>query len=345
MKNILIIALALSLCIGESIAQKKKKGPTSVGEKQINFKGGYGQKKLKKAPKKIYISKFNVYFNVIATATAKTTGGRTVGGGSVRAGTSTTMTVGVDGVDVPDFQAITDNAYARFIKEFESRGYEFLSTEEASKAKYYEGWEMKEGGNVNYANIPGYVSVTPTGTKYMIKKQNRKGKEKTTALNMNNTMILSGQLEDVLVAQVTLAFPCIDMSAKGGVYATTSKVSANVNYRMGTAFGQEGMQSNFAPSQMVILSGKGPGLTSDAYFYSSLKEPIYSGESVFKNTEFKERTYGGTSPAYYGIVFQDNESSKVTHSTEADKDVYISESNRLIDEFMDISFEEFWSYH
>lgn len=333
----------LGVALGEAVAQKKQKGPTSITEKEINWKGGYNQKKLSKAPKKIYISKFNVYFHVIATATAKTSGGRTLGGGSVRAATSTTMTVAVDGVDVPDFQKITDDAYARFVKEMEGKGFEFLSTEEASKAEYYEGWSMKDGGEVNYANIPGYVSVTPTGTKYMIKKETNKGREKTTFVD--KTMVLSGQLDDVLVAEVSFAFPSIDMDADGGVYAASSKVKANVNYRMGTAAGADGLTSVYANSLIKFVSGKGPGLSADAYFYLGLKEPVRAKQKVFTNTEFKERTTGSTSPTYYGIVFKDNEGLTATHTTEADHDAYVSESSRLINEFFDLTLENFFSYY
>lgn len=343
MKKIILTLMILSLFSVENFAQKKKKGPTSITEKEVDLKGGYNEKKLPKAPKKIYISKFNVYFHVIATATAKTSGGRTLGGGSVRAATSTTMTIAVDGVDVPDFQQITDDAYNKFVSELESQGFEFMNTQEASKAEYYEGWSMKDGGEVNYANIPGYVSVTPTGTQYMVKKETNKGREKSTFVD--KTMVLSGQLDDVLVAEVTFAFPTIDMDADGGVYAASSKVKASVNYRMGTATGADGLTSLYTNSFIKFVSGKGPGLSADAYFNVFLKDPVRAQQTVFTNTEFKERTTGSTSPTYYGIVFKDNEGLTATHTTEADHDAYVSESNRLINEFLDLTLDNFFSYY
>ncbi|MEP0366060.1 MAG: hypothetical protein ABJN36_14900 [Cyclobacteriaceae bacterium] len=345
MKKILILTLIIiTFVMGDALAQKKKnKGPKEITEKEMNWKGGYNQKKFNKAPKKIYISKFNVYFHVIASATAKTSGGRTIGGGSVRAATSTTMTVAVDGVDVPDFQKITDDAYNRFVSDLEAQGFEFISTEEAANAEYYADWTMKDGGEVNYANIPGYVSVTPTGTKYMIKKETKKGREKSTFVD--KTMILSGELDDVLIAEVTLAFPAIDMDADGGVYAATSKVKANVNYRMASAYSADGLTNVYANNMVKFVSGKGPGLTADAYYMASLKEPVGSDKAVFKDTEFKERNTGSTSPMYYGIVFKDNETSTATHTTTADHDLYVSESQRLINEFFDLTLADFFSYY
>lgn len=342
MKNILSICLVSLALLFLNPVSAQKKGVTTVNEKVVNLKGGYGQKKFGKAPKKIYLAKFNVYFHVIASATAKTTGGSTLGGGSVRAATSTTMTVAVDGVDVPDFQKITDDMYEKFMSDMKAKGFEFISTEDASKVEYYEGWEMKEGGNVNYANIPGYISVTPTGTQYMVKGETRKGREKETFVD--KTMILSGQLEDAIIAEVSFAFPAIDMDADGGVYAATSKVKANISYRMATAAGSDGLNTLYENTQIKFVSGKGPGLSADCYYIANLKEGVGSDKDVFTDKQFKERNTGSVSPAYYGIVFKDTESQTATHSTKADRDLYVSESKRLISEFIDYALADFFSY-
>ena len=252
------------------------------------------------------------------------------------------MAVAIDGVDVPDFQSITDQAYQHFVKSLTSAGFEIIPTEEASKIPFYEDWTMKKGGEVNYANIPDFVSVTPTGTYYMVKKENRKGKEKGTFVD--RTPAISAQLDDAIVAEVTYAFPAIDMSTKGGVYAAGSKVKAFVNFRMGNAYGQDGMSSGNAPVQIKFASGKGPGAAGDAYFVSMLKKNVSIEAPVFKDKVFKESNLGGTSPAYYGVVFQDKEKTQVTHTTEADHDLYLSETGRLIREFTDLSLASFFQY-
>lgn len=333
--KVLVTLLALSLSfwgLGQSLT-----------EKDMNYKGSYGEKKFAKSPKKVYISKFQVYFQVSASATATTSGGRQLGGGSYRAATSTTMAVAIDGVDVPDFQAITDEVYQQFTDDLSSNGFEIIPTEQVTSIPFYEGWTIKNGGEVNYANVPDYVSVTPTGTKYMVKKETKKGKEKNTFVD--RTPAISAQLDDAIVAEVIFAFPTIDMDAKGGVYAASSKVKAYVDYHMGSAYGQDGLSSGFAQTKVKFASGKGPGAAGDAYFVATLKKPKFNTEApVFKDKVFKERSLGSTAPAYYGIVFQDKESTQVTHTTAADHDLYVSESKRLISEFLEQSMTEFYSY-
>ncbi|MFT6867764.1 MAG: hypothetical protein ACJA08_002608 [Cyclobacteriaceae bacterium] len=235
MKKIFYSLVILILVMGSVQAQDLSDAFTT--------KASYGQKKLKKAPKRVYIASFNVYFHVIASATAKSQGGREMGGGSYRGDTETTMTVAVEGVDVPDFQKITDETYSRFEADLKSKGFELISTEEASKIEEYEGWEMKEGGNVNYANVPGYVSVTPTGTKYLVKRETKSGREKGAILDRSPK--ISKQLSNAIVIDGTFAFPFIEMKTNSSNMIGFSSVKAKTKFELGSAFGQEGMTAMF----------------------------------------------------------------------------------------------------
>lgn len=318
----------------------------TVTEKEFSTKGSYGEKKLKKAPRKVYIAGFQVYFHVIASATAKSTGGTTFGGGSVKGNTSTTMTVAVDGVDTPDFQKITDETYNRFVADLKSKGFEIMLIEEASKIPFYEDWSMKEGGTVNYANVPGYVSVTPTGTKYMVKAETRKGREKSTFID--RTPRISKELDDAIVIEATFAFPFIEMQTNSSSMAGFSSVKAKTNFEMGAAYGSDGMTNLLENTQVKFTSGSGPGAAADAYLISNLKKPIALPD-VFKQEKFKEfsaaksSSLGSTAtPNYFGVVFAENRVQEVTNMAECDGQKYVEVTTSAINNYIDLALAEFY---
>ncbi len=337
-KSLLFFALALLFAVA-SIAQ-------NITDKEFSTKGSYGEKKLKKAPKKVYIANFQVYFHVIASATAKSTGGTTFGGGSVKGNTSTTMTVAVEGVDVPDFQKITDETYNRFVADLKAKGFEIMAVDEAAKIPFYEDWLLKDGGTVNYANVPGYVSVTPTGTKYMVKAETRKGREKSTFID--RTPRISKELDDAIVIEATFAFPFIEMKTSSSSMAGFSSVKAKTNFELGSAVGSDGMTNLLENTQLKFTSGSGPGAAADAYFLTNLKKPV-ALTGVFKQEKFKEfnaaksSSFGSTAtPSYFGVVFAENRTQDVTNMAECDGEKYVKATTAAINNYIDMALEQFY---
>ena len=326
-----IIPFLLMLIVTASFGQE-------LSEKQMKITG-YGEKKLKKAPRKVYIANFNVYFHVIASASASSQGGRQMGGGSYRGDTKTTMTVAVDGVDVPDFQKITDDTYNRFIADLKSKGFEIMNVEDASKIDFYSDWEMKEGGQVNYANVPGYVSVTPTGTKYMIKKETKKGREKGTFFD--RAPRISKELDDAIVIEATFAFPFIEMKTNSSNLVGFSSVKAKTDFQLGNAVGSDGLKALIEMTQVRITQGSGPGASADAQMIASLKKP-FEMEGVFKQEKFREFSAAQSTPAYYGIVFVNNTSDKVTNTATCDREKYVDASTAAINKYIDFTLAEFY---
>jgi len=331
MKKIILTVAILAMICGSALAQ-------SVTEKEVKI-SGYGEKKLRKAPRKVYIANFRVYFHVIASATAKSAGGASFGGGSYKGSTSTTMTVAVDGVDVPDFQKVTDDTYNRFVADLKSKGFEIISTAEASKIEFYEDWEIKEGGQVNYANVPGYVSVTPTGTQYMVKKETRKGREKSTFID--RTPRISKELEDAIVIEATFAFPFVEMKTNSSNMVGFSSVKAKTNFELGSAAGSDGLANLFENSQVKFTAGSGPGAAADAYLAADLKKPI-ALEGVFKDEKFKEFSAAKSTPAYYGIVFVTNTKDQVTNTAACDQQKYVEATTKAINGYIDLALEAFY---
>ena len=308
-----------------------------VNDKTVNTKGSYAEKKFKKAPKKVFISNFQVYFHVVASATASSQGGRQVGGGSYKGDTKTTMTVAVNGVDVEDFKAITNEVYQNFIAKLTAAGFEIIPTEKGASLSVYEDWTLMDGGNVNYANIPGYVSVVPEGQKYFIKKVTSKGREKGAFLDKSPK--ISKELDDAIVLDVNFSFPFIKMDANSSNMLGTSSVKAKTDFVLGSAFGMDGMTSLFEPSIVKFVSGA-VGAGAEAMFVVNPSGEI-DLPGVFADEKFKERTNASSTPAYYGIVFVDNNSSAVTHQASCDAAKYREATTSVMNEYLDFAFKGF----
>lgn len=104
----LVCALIFASAITEPIINEKDLKITSYNKK----------KQHRKAPKKVYIRSFKALFEVYEEASAKTSGSKKERANrtTFTSGTSTRMGVQIDGVDVPDFQAIIDEAYTIYVK-------------------------------------------------------------------------------------------------------------------------------------------------------------------------------------------------------------------------------------
>lgn len=326
-----ILSLSLTLLLGFSLAQAQY-----VTEKNVSPKGSYGENKLKKAPKKVFISNFSCYFHVVASASASSQGGRQMGGGSYKSDTKTSMTVAVNGVDVEDFKAITNEVYKRFITKLKAEGYEIIPTEKGASLPVYEGWTLMDGGNVNYANIPGYVSVVPEGQKYFVKKVTEKGREKGAFLDKSPK--ISKGLDNAIVLDVNFAFPFIKMDANSSNMLGTSSVKAKTDFVLGGAVGSDGMAMISEPSIVKFVYGNPAGAAAESYLAYNVTEEI-SLPGVFVEEKFKERSAASSTPAYYGIVFVDTEASAVTHQATCDPAKYREATIAVMNEYLDTALQ------
>ena len=300
---------------------------------------GYSEKKMKKAPKKIYIASFRTYFHVTASAQAKSTGGRDFGGGSYSGDTKTSMTVGVRGVDNPDFQEMTDQLYNEFVADLKSKGFEIVSADVAGKAPLYEGWERKEGGTLSSTQIKGYVMGIPTGYSYYVKKTSNKGREKSTMTD--RTPRLSKQLDDIIVAEVAFGFPFIDMKTNSNDFVGFSSVKAKVNFRMGSTYAGGANYAAANQNYIKFVTGISAGAAADAYcMYIPKKDVKIDG--VFEDNKFKSVTTASSTPAYGAIVFTTDQEQALTHEAKCDNEKYKEAVMKLSRDFMNQSLGEFY---
>ncbi len=172
----------------------------TLGEfKPTDSSNGLG--KLKKAPKKVYIAKFDVNYEVYKTSQDFKQGGSMLGGG-VKGNATAKAAVGLSGIQNEDLLRITDELYTDFTGMLEAKGITIISAEEAGKVKAYEDWELIKGGEINKSQLPGILTVSPTNYGFYVKKVNKKGAHKTGFIN--NYPALSKDLGDVIIAEISL---------------------------------------------------------------------------------------------------------------------------------------------
>lgn len=288
----------------------------TISEKNVSSgaAASYGESNFKRAPKRVYISGFRVNFQVIASGVASTIDSKT------------SMTVALDGVDAPDFQKLTDEAYNYFLGDLKSRGFEIISAEEAAKTEYYSGWNMKEGGNLSSSQLKGFVSATPAGFRYLIKNENSKGKEKTTFVDTSSK--LSRELDAATIINVEYSFPLFEIDAsKSGYYSMTS-VKAKINYQMGAG--------------VRIVSSEKMG--KDAIMFLTPKNTYLDIEApVFKDKKIREQAVAYQNPFLY-FQFVTKVEREATHLVTADHDLYVGEAGRLMKEFSAYCLNEFYGF-
>ena len=310
-----------------------------VTKKQISTKGSYGEKKLKKAPKKIYIQKFAVFFEVSKEGEASSKGSSF--GGNSFSSTYTKMAIAIDGVDSDDFVAIADKAYSDYVEGLKKLGYEIVEVEQAEKTEYCKGWTKREGGNISYAQANGLVMATPTGYKYLVNSVSKSGKEKKSFFGESSVAKLSKQLDDAVVVSVSFVFPSIKMKTKGGTYSFGSSVKAYPDFKMGVSFQDGSAFGSPVFTKIVYTQGKSFGMSANTVIKTVLKKDIEL-EGVFADEKFKSVTIskGSAVPDYYTVVFPESKTTAVTHKAIANHDKYLEQVNLAVSDMITYDFNK-----
>lgn len=302
---LIVLILNASLAWTQTITEKSMMGGTGAG---------FGESNFKRAPKKVYIAGFRTNFHVIASNSSSTINSKT------------SMTVALDGVDAPDFQKLTNEAYNQFVADLKSKGYELISAEEAAKTEYYAGWTLKEGGTLNSAQLKGFVSATPAGYKYLIKTETAKGKEKTTFVDMSNK--LSRELDAATIINVEFGFPVFEMDESKSGYFDFSSVTAKIKYQMSASIRFVSSEKMGKDAVMNMLP-KGGTIEIEA--------------PVFKDKKLREQAVARVQPFGY-LPYVTEVERKVSHLVTADHDLYVMEAARLMQEYSSVCLNKFYEY-
>ena len=100
----------------------------TIDGKHINDFGCYGEKKLNKAPKKIYISSFKVFYQVYISDKHKD---------SKNSGSPEEFEATLIGIDTANFQNITDELYNYFVDSLTRKGYELVPFDSVKKGQLF----------------------------------------------------------------------------------------------------------------------------------------------------------------------------------------------------------------
>lgn len=337
-----LLTIAIACCAILAAAQDP-----SIEIKDIS---GFGQKKFRGAPKKVYISQFRVNYQLLYSQTETAEGGRTLGGG-YRGEAKAGLTMAVQGIEAADLMQITDKLYADFVSGLTNAGYELLSADDAAKAKNYQGWERKAGGTLNESQYPGYITAIPTGYEYFVKKTNESGREKTGF--GDNTLKVSNDI-GAPVIRVNLVIPFVEdaeshgSKALGKVVGGLAKVVLRPYLRLekdpvATA---GGFSTDAAQTKVTygFMEGMGTQAISNLCLKSSIDIPGIFEDKKYKAVESADQDLWGTS---YGALTIFNVSDvylKKTQPLPCDAAKYKQGVGEAAGSYLKATLDEFLSY-
>lgn len=243
--------------------------------------------KLTNGSKRLYIASFQVNFEIYKEAVDKKSAGGF--GRTVTNAAKAKAAVGLATLDKAAIQEKTDKLYSEFVTAFAQKGYEIIDAEEAKKTDTYSGkaWEKHSGPSVFETDMTGIIAAIPSNYIYYSKERNAlssklAGFDKTP-------QNLSRDLDDALVADVSLIYVFAETGQDFLDVGNAAKVKLFINYRLDNNYvvtdekTNLGITSMFDKSkQAVALSsyvnftrGKLPiGGSAEAQYLGSIKYPL-----------------------------------------------------------------------
>lgn len=321
----------------------------TVSNAEITTAGGYGEKNMKKAPRQVYISEFRVMYQLMYHQKDEDKGGRTMGGG-LRGSAIASVTLGIKGIDVPDLQSITNKLYEEYTSRLKEQGFELVSADNASKTGTLEGWEIKNGGEVNEAQFKGYLMTTPENFQYLVKRTTDGGKEKKGFLD--NSGKLSKDLGGAIVSKINLIIPMVEDAESTGskMLKGAAPGVAKVVLRPNLKLTNEGMLSSAFSADLTTTSAKHfymKSMGEQGISIIGLKNPIeISGvlpDKKYKATAVANTDVWGTDAGYFTVFSVDKEMISNMQAIECDRDQYVKGVTEATKKFLDASLEEFFS--
>ena len=338
MKKILFTIMMLTIGLA---AQGQKVGKIDMKE------SGFGQKKMAKAPRKVYISEFNINYQLAYSQTSIARGGRELGGG-YRGDAKASLSVAIPGIDLNELQKITDDVYQNYVNKLKAEGFEIINAETAGTTDLLSDWERQTGGEMSEAQFPGYVATTPTGMDYFVRRINKKGRKKNGVFEYATK--LSRQLEGATIVKINLAIPFVE-EAEGGVSKSLrktigglAKVVVKPNFRLAN---YESVQSG--KTAISIQTG------SSYHYMESLKNQGQITQTLKKDVEidgvFEEKKYKavqsadqdiwGSSNSFYTVFSWDNRELEKTQAITCKPEEYLSGAKQVVQGYVTASLDGF----
>ncbi|TXE11196.1 hypothetical protein [Algoriphagus aquimarinus] len=297
----------------------------------------YGEKKLKDAPKKVYLNQFFVNYQLIAASSEASAGGKT----------KAEMAVGMTGVEIADMQEITNNAYAMVVKKLQDAGIEIVNSAEAGNTEFYSDWTKMTGGTPSKAQLIGYVSTAPAGFDFYVKKVDSKGKTKGTFLD--TTPKLSKELGDIPVFEANICFQFVTIEGNSSYVTDATKMKGVVQYQMpevAIAKSAEGIfgskiETSRVAARVVWKGGMNGAGANTILSYSpkgGIEIPGVMEEKKFKEYVTPDRSYNTT---YAGVAYTNDKELEVSHQVKADRAAYKTKTQQALNEYLSLVVDNF----
>lgn len=318
----------------------------TMGEIELKD-ASWGEKKLRKADKKIYIAEFEINYQLLADFSETAEGGRQMGG-SYRGDATARLVLGVPGIDEKRLQENTNNMYNMYVAELEAAGFKIVTPEEAGKSKIYADWERLNGGTPSMAQNPGYIQTIPEGFGYFKQKINKKGRAKTSIFYSIQLTKLSKSMDNTIIAMVKMNVPIFEDAESGiskgltGAVGGVAKVVARANFRIAESIYIETNKmggGESIPTQVTFLHPEGAIVN-----YLKKDAPIlgvFDNEKKYKASESASVDYSGTSMGALRIFNPDDKTMENMQSVECDPDKFIKGAELATSGFIKLGLTEF----
>lgn len=289
-----------------------------VTHKDIDSFNSYGQKKFHKAPKKIYIGSFKVFFQAYISDEHKHN--------KHHKSPEHEYEATIQGVDVKDFQIITDELYAYYIDTLRNSGFEIIPFDSVKNIPYFSNWEEHSGGEVTRSHIDGYLLSRPSGYSHFEHKD-------TDKLSfVDNWPHLSKALDSAIVIDVEFVLPFVhtkhSKSGYGGHHISDAHLEVNLAPEVG---GHDATAT--ARSEVKILFGNPYGVGAIGDIDYKLKHSIVL-KDVLESNSLVEKGGSETDPEYYSLVFTTPEQlTDVSHYAKTDSELYKEQAIKVMKNF------------
>jgi hypothetical protein len=307
-----------------------------VTDKNISD-NSYGEKKLKDAPRKIYLNQFFVNYQMVAASSEASAGGKT----------RAEMAVGMVGVELDLMQEITNMAYAMVVKKLQDAGIEIVGSDEAGQTEFYSDWTKMTGGTPSKAQLIGYVSTVPAGFDYYVKKIDNKGKTKGTFLD--TTPKLSKEMGDIPVFEANISFQFVTIEGNSSYVTDATKMKGVVNYQLPesaiakSAEGVFGSKIEVSPvvARIVWKGGMNGSGANTILSYSpngGVEIPGVMEEKKFKEYVTPDVSYNTT---YQGVAYTNDKELEVSHQVKADPAAFKAKTQQALNEYLSLVVDNF----
>ena len=165
----------------------------------------FGMGKLKSKQKKVYISNFNVYYQLYNEKQKTQKGGSLFRDKGVKGDATAELSVGLASLSENDFKTTTDALYQEFLGMLKKEGFEIISPDKAAGIETYKGWTKASGPFIR-ETTPGLLQSVPSGYSFFYEEKSAVGGFLSDKFQggMNLPQKISKELDDAVVASVNL---------------------------------------------------------------------------------------------------------------------------------------------